>query len=779
MSRHGAGGLERLEQRARGIADDVLVLRPTARTPRAYLREAVDRLAGADPGLTQLRRALVSVLGIALSVGFVEAFTSLTGALRWSDGQASAADVTAHNHAVLIVSMLIAGMVAMMAGFSVTDTTARGQLVSTLSLPLPMVAAMALGIATGRWQLLADTFLVLLLMTAVYVRRWGPRAGTWGLVAFNGGFLGFFLHAQLSVTDVGWLACDLALGAAASLLVRFTLFRPDLERTLERMRRSWEARARQLLLLGAATIEAGSPVRRSALHERLRRQSVRLNESTLMIDAQLAESVPGAAATQAQRLFDAELAVSNCARFAGAIATVVPDPRIRTLCSQGLTGLTLDPPDDESELTARLRGWEGGNERETVLVHRLAASIDRYAATHRSWRLPAPTDGDQASVDDPASAFRPAVELNAGYLPGSGPVSAAAATTPGRGLALLDGSTLPPHVRATIQIAVAGTLAIVVGGLVSTTRLSWAVLATFLAFIATANAAEQARKALFRVTGTAVGIVVGDLLVRLTGANIWSSLLIVLVALFLGIYLLRINYTFMVIGITVTMSQLYAQLGEFSWNLLVLRLAETAIGVGSVVVTVLLIVPLRPQRVLTTAVLLWFESLRDVVTGSLDRLTGETDSALYAQVRALDAAYAALEATATPLRGATFGRNSSQLTDIRSVSAAARTYARSLARQAERARPMDDAAMRAVSAQMRREAERVRERIETGAHGTFTRSGALIEIASRQVPADDPAAALALRDLTAVDGAMARLATALRMDVEDLDTSAAERAAKE
>ena len=61
---------------------------------------------------------------------------------------------------------------------------------------------------------------------AVYVRRWGPRGFAWGMVAFNGAFLGFFLHAQLGLRDVGWLAADLAIGVLASLIVRFAFFRP-------------------------------------------------------------------------------------------------------------------------------------------------------------------------------------------------------------------------------------------------------------------------------------------------------------------------------------------------------------------------------------------------------------------------------------------------------------------------------------------------------------------------------------------------------------------------
>ena len=56
---------------AGGLTDDVLIQEGRAHTLRVYVRDAVDRLAGADPGLTQLRTGLQSVLGIAVAVGLV------------------------------------------------------------------------------------------------------------------------------------------------------------------------------------------------------------------------------------------------------------------------------------------------------------------------------------------------------------------------------------------------------------------------------------------------------------------------------------------------------------------------------------------------------------------------------------------------------------------------------------------------------------------------------------------------------------------------------------
>jgi uncharacterized membrane protein YccC len=495
---------------------------------------------------------------------------------------------------------------------------------------------------------------------------------------------------------------------------------------------------------------------------------VRLNESTLMVDAQLADAVPTFAAAEAQRLFDADLALSNVARFAAALAEHCADEHVRKLARDCAAALLNDSKDPESEEIARLRAVEASEHRMTVVAHRMAASSRNYALARA--RLEEAIDRRDAEADqDP---FEPAVTLTGGYLPGSGPVSTEAATTPGRG-GRLDRSTLPPYLRAALQAAVAGTIAVVVGDIVSSGRLYWAVLAAFLAFMATSNSGEQVRKAVFRAGGTAVGIVLGDVLVHVTGARVWSSLLIVMVALFFGIYLIRINYTFMAIGITVTLSQLYVQLAEFSWHLLLLRLVETVVGVGAVVLTVLVVVPLRPQRVLTTGVLLWFRSLTVLVDGALTHLLGGANDPVRAHARDLDSAYAAFESTAVNLRRSTFGRNSTQLAEIRSISAAARNYARSFAVGASVLQLPGNVYLAEAAEQMRASMAAIDDRIETGEHNTYTRSAALAEQARHALPGGKhpDRAALVLRDLALLDGTLARLAGALQMTIDDHDTT--------
>lgn len=749
--------------------DDFLIHYPRVGTPRAWLRDAVDRLVGADPGLNQLRTALVGTLGVAVALGLAYLFVKQTAAMQLPAGSAPAPALAAADHAMFVVSMLFAGMVAMISGLAVQDRTVRGQVLSTLLLPVTMLTGLVLGMLVGPYHVLSLAFLVVMMAVAVYVRRFPPRGFGAGLGLFLGAFLGYFLHAQLALGNIGWIAAELGIGALASMLARFAIARMNPERALARISRSQRARARRLLELSAGVLTDTDQRRIRALQERIRRQLVRLNETTLMLDAQLAETHPDTAALEAHRQFDAELALVNCARFAGALATKHSPPVIRRRAADALSALLDGDPAEVSRALAALREVECEGHRTAVLISRLVASIEHYSRA--GFTRPV---GEDQSAEAARDDFSPAVGLVNNWLPGSMPVSTEASTTPGRGL--LNRATMPHHVRTTVQITIAGALAVVAGDALSGPRLYWAVLATFFAFMNATNSGEQLRRALFRVGGTAVGIVAGDLLVHLTGANVLASLVIVLVTLFFGLYLIRLNYMFMVIAITVILSQLYEQLEEFSWQLLLLRLAETAIGASAVILTVLLIMPLRPQRVLTTAVLAWFTALRQLLEAGLGRLDGRREP-LRPLVRAVDAAYAALMATATPLRSVTFGHNSTQLTQILVVSSAARQYARSLADVIDRAEAdgerlpwADNRQVRAAVEQLRASAQAIEHRIATGESGSYVRSAGLValildDLRSRHSPLAD-----ALSDLTLLDGALAQLAAALRMRIDDHDT---------
>ncbi|MBE7196027.1 MAG: hypothetical protein INR66_26565 [Gordonia polyisoprenivorans] len=82
-------------------------------------------------------------------------------------------------------------------------------------------------------------------------------------------------------------------------------------------------------------------------------------------------------------------------------------------------------------------------------------------------------------------------------------------------------------------------------------------------------------------------------------------------------------------------------------------------------------------------------------------------------------------------------------------------------------------ALRPAIEDLRESIAAIETRIETGtAGGVYMRSAALIDDVLRATSvADDPWLVAALRDLTMLDGALARLAAALDMQVRDHDTT--------
>ncbi|WP_309052622.1 FUSC family protein [Streptomyces sp.] len=151
-----------------------------------------------DPGLARLRNASRAVLGIALAV----ALTELAG--------------------LSLSASITGGLAALLALFTVTDSTVRAQAVTTLLLPVAGFPVLALATALHDLTLLRDTAFLLVVFCGVYARRWGPRGHALGIFAFMNFFTTQFLHAVPGQLPELYAAVALSLAAAGA--VRFVLW---------------------------------------------------------------------------------------------------------------------------------------------------------------------------------------------------------------------------------------------------------------------------------------------------------------------------------------------------------------------------------------------------------------------------------------------------------------------------------------------------------------------------------------------------------------------------
>ncbi|CAL9383516.1 hypothetical protein SUDANB176_01108 [Streptomyces sp. enrichment culture] len=151
-----------------------------------------------DPGRVRLRFAARAVLGIGLAVVVCGlAGHSLTG-------------------------VVTGGLAALLALFTVTDATVRGQAVTTALLPavgLPVLAAAA---GLHDHPVARDLTFLAVVGLGVYARRWGPRGHSLGVFAFMTYFVAQFLHA--GTDQLPELYASVVLSVLTAAAVRFGLW---------------------------------------------------------------------------------------------------------------------------------------------------------------------------------------------------------------------------------------------------------------------------------------------------------------------------------------------------------------------------------------------------------------------------------------------------------------------------------------------------------------------------------------------------------------------------
>ena len=755
----------------------------------------VDHFAGSDPGLNRFRLALQAMLAIGVAIAAEGLFVHFTQALYIQTHgavlpAAEAAKVASANHGFLAIAMLLGGMVGLISSLGVMDRTARGQLVSTLFLPLPLIAALALALSISGYRVPALVCLPVLLAIGTYGRRFGPRASIAGMALFAGYLVGISAHGAVTLGDLGWPAAEIGVGTVAAIAVRFAFFYPRPANALKRTQRSYTTRARKVAALALKLLEGPRHTARDPRHtarhaRRLHRQLVRLNEAALMIDAQLADpdAVAGGSTARLlhQRLFDAELALANIARFAEAMARSGMPAAWHFEARLALRDLIRGENERARVHAARLISLlrqagpvpAGEDRAVAVVAHRFAGSVIALADALTEWTA-------ASATGDGEDAFRPPVRLLGGQLPGSAQVSGTASveTGPWPGSRI----RLPSYSRAAIQLGIAVGAATALGDVLSGSRFYWAVIAAFVTFSGANNTGEQVRKAFFRVAGTAVGIVAGSLLANAVGHNAYWSIVVILASLFFAVYLNRINYAFTALGVTVMVAQLYVKLGEFSYSLLMLRLEETALGAAVTMAVVILVLPLPTRRVMRIAVRDLVQAVGRLAGHASDHLLGadhDTGTTLRADARAVDAAYHALMATAQPVRRNLSGSPDEDITQALQLASVARNYSRNLIIDTERA-GLADASTRLdierAGTTLQHSLDAIASALTGSEDGAYTRSSALFDQAERRIEECSVIASpaqLVIRDLKLIDGTFARMAEALGLLIADYDTAPA------
>ena len=643
-----------------------------------------DALIASDPGLSRLTQALQVAAGIGVSIASEYGFAQLAHPFWESTpagtapSAAEAAALVTQHHELTLLAMLLGGIIGMISSLAVTDVTPRGQAITMLGMPVPLLATLAISTELAPHRAIGLVGLALVMGLGTYMRkfapRFGPRVVMYGTLLFMGYFFGFLAGSELPISQIYWVAAILWLSVLVNLALRLIVFDRVAAGVLPRSRRSFTARARAVIAEASAVLAAtqprpSSPASPTRQGRRLARGLVRLNESAITIDAQLADPRLRLRHGEAQALHDAlfelELELENLGRAVTVLAHLDTglDADDRARIQRWLAGLMAG---DTTDAAAYAEDGASDDSLGTALaagnlVFATAAIVVALGDALGRWQrgeLPA-TEVDPADEVDFSTAYESPVMLIGGNLAGSSPASNAALAPDGLAARLhLDA----PAVNA-LRVAIAVGAASAIASAVNERRFYWAVIAVFITFMGANTSGEQIIKAAQRVLGTCAGIVVGSLLANAVGPSTWS-IAIIIPAITFGVYFQRVSYALMTAGITVMVSMLYVDLGEFSNGLLLDRLELTAIGSAIAMIAALVIFPVRTRRVVRQAALAYldallafFEWLSETVKDASDSSQPVSTLSSTVAARHLDDTLQQLLVTARPLARDPFRRD--------------------------------------------------------------------------------------------------------------------------
>ncbi|EFG78246.1 hypothetical protein HMPREF0591_1848, partial [Mycobacterium parascrofulaceum ATCC BAA-614] len=282
---------------------------------------------------------------------------------------------------------------------------------------------------------------------------------------------------------------------------------------------------------------------------------------------------------------------------------------------------------------------------------------------------------------------------------------------------------LRPTTRQAIQVAVAASLAIVTGELVSPARWYWAVIAAFVIFAGTNSWGETLTKGWQRLLGTLLGVPCGVVVATLLAGDKTAALAGIFVCLFCAFYFMTVTYSLMTFWITTMLALLYGLLGQLSFGVLMLRIEETALGAVIGATVAIVVLPTHTRAAIRDDTRTFLASLSGLIDSSTATMFGAGQGVSPSErARQLDRDLQQFRVTAKPLLAGVAG-----LAGRRSIRRALRIFAacdrygRSLARSSERYRdpggslsPELAQAFSAAAAQTRRNIDALAAAIGSG-----------------------------------------------------------------
>jgi len=574
-----------------------------------------DRFAAVDPGLMRLASATRAVLGASAALTVLAAL-----------GQPDAV-------------LLVGGFTAMVTSLAISDLHPRNQLI-TLGLGVPLsLAALAVGVVLTPYPVAAGIVYLLLIHLAVHARRYGARGQGLGIFGFMAFFLAQFTAARVAQLPQFGAAVLVAFGSVVA--VYYCSGFMTASRVLDRLRRSFDGRLRDVLRDMAALLTGGQDTDTSSLS--LERSLDRLHAAVLLIEDFLDERAVDDATDGRllQRISRVEVAAQRL--------TVLTVRAART------------PPaaDDLAERAARQRlAAQIRSLRHRLFPGTSAALRQRKQEPEGALGIPpaasAPVQDCLHGVAELAEALRvlgPRVSVRtaAGSAPQELRAPLTSALTAKWCFEADPADRKRGTTRQALQVTAASALSMLGGHLLSPDHWYWALVATWVVFINTESTGEVLLQSVRRLAGTVLGAVFGYGVAALAEPYGPLLLVLLLVCMFGIFYTPSEAYWAVTFFITGGLSMLLALLGVFSTDMLVLRVQETALGVACGVLATVVVLPTTVRRASDEGLVRFLLVLRRLLYVTTWSLSTDTTKSLIHAARDLDQALESFRKACLPL----------------------------------------------------------------------------------------------------------------------------------
>ena len=526
-----------------------------------------------DPGLVRLSSAGRTIAGVLVAMGVVVALAQVTGA--------SALD-----------GAVLAGLIALFASPAAIGTPSSGHRWVGLIAVVPTGIGVAVGGVLPRDHVAAGVAMALVAAAAVWLRRFGPRAGGLGQL----GFIAYYFALMLDLDPASLPAALVAAGIGllcswAAALLPGPSFRRQIDGAVAAMNE-------RVVYLLETVIDLVSSARRDPrLQRSLRRQERAMQKTASTIAGYLdgtdaSTLSPARARVLRIRVFDLQLAADNLvslvplaegvgitsierARLAAELVSAQRHldallPRTAAAPGPGPEAPPLSVPTDASRLASAILELRGAADQ--LHAARAAAGPGATAAPADT---PDPSTagvataavehgGGEASVDDTAGSRKGASRRDAGASE-----------------------------RQALQAGLATGLALLFGSFVSTSHQYWAAMPAFS--VLSGSDGETRLKAAQRVLATLLGAAVAFSLAILADHNPAVAFPLLAVSVFFIAFLRPVASAWASFWQTLLLATMYDVLGTLSVETVQVRIVETAIGALVAVTVAAVVLPTRTR----------------------------------------------------------------------------------------------------------------------------------------------------------------------------------------